>query len=63
MANCNMCTPGAGGTYVCGSCIKKMKAVLKRIAYPRRGTEDETMDIIDAAGIIQNIFTLEQLEC
>lgn len=63
MANCNMCTPGAGGSYVCGSCITKMKKMLKKIAYPKRGTEEEKIDICDAAIMISSVFSLDQLEC
>jgi len=38
-----------------------MKAILSKIAYPRRGTEDESLDIQKAAEIIQSQFTVEQL--
>jgi hypothetical protein len=38
-----------------------MKAMLSRIAYPRRGTSDETMDIFEAAKLIQETFNQEAL--
>lgn len=42
--------------------IEQMKELLRRIAYPRRGTEEAGMDIYEAAAAIQAAFTLEQLE-
>lgn len=38
-----------------------MKALLMRIAFPRRGTEDESLDIQDAANLIQIAFTQDAL--
>lgn len=38
-----------------------MKSMLQRIAYPARGTTDETADIIYFATEIQKTFTLEEL--
>jgi hypothetical protein len=40
----------------------KMKEILCCIAYPGRGTKFETMNIVDAAKIIEENFTLENLE-
>lgn len=40
----------------------KMRALLRAIAYPKRGTAEEQMTIQGAADQIQATFTLEQLE-
>lgn len=41
---------------------EKMKAILKDIAYPKKGSVAESMNICDAANIIQNSFELEYLK-
>lgn len=41
---------------------EKMKSLLQKIAYPRRGTGEEMMSIDDAAKSIQSVFSLEDLE-
>jgi hypothetical protein len=41
----------------------RFKYLLKQIAYPRRGTEEDRMDIFDAAKLIQDNFTAEELGC
>lgn len=41
---------------------EKMKELLRWIAYPRRGTDEEYSDIFDAAKDIQANFKLEDLE-
>lgn len=41
--------------------VKKMKALLLRIAYPSRGSTDEYMDIQQAANLIQAQFSIAQL--
>jgi hypothetical protein len=60
--NCNICTPGAEGTYTCDRCIRLMKKLLRQVAYPRRGTREEAWTIQDAADEIQRSFELCQLE-
>ena len=42
--------------------LQKAQRILKKIAYPCRGTEDEWMSVQDFAERIQATFTLEQLE-
>lgn len=39
----------------------RFKDLLRQIAYPRRGTEEESMDIFDAAQLIQANFTADEL--
>lgn len=39
-----------------------LKKLLHVIAYPRRGTEEEQMDIFQAASLIQAAYTSEELE-
>lgn len=46
----------------CKAEVIKMRALLKRIGYPARGTRDDDMTIYDAAELVQKEFTLEQLE-
>lgn len=41
--------------------LVSMKTMLQRIAYPARGTFDETADIIYFADEIQKIFLLDDL--
>jgi hypothetical protein len=58
-----MCTPGAlGSQYICSDCINTMKKMLSKIAYPRRGTPEDDMDIVAAAEMIQDKFSSDQLE-
>lgn len=40
----------------------RFKDLLRQIAYPRRGTEEEYMDINDASMLIQSNFSLDELE-
>ena len=40
----------------------RFKDLLRQIAYPRRGTEEEYMDIDDAAVLIQANFSLDELD-
>jgi hypothetical protein len=40
---------------------ERFKALLKLIAYPRRGTDDERHDIFSIAELIQSAYTSEQL--
>ena len=42
--------------------ITKMREPLRKIAYPRRGTDEQQLDIFQAAEVIQAEFTLEDLE-
>lgn len=42
--------------------ILNMAAILRRIAYPSRDTSDEEMTIYDAAKLIQDKFSLDDLE-
>lgn len=42
--------------------MEDMKAILRAIAYPKRGTNEEIMEIFDAASMIQKRFTLEELQ-
>ena len=62
MANCSMCTPDAQGSYICNDCIKIMKSILRKIAYPRRGTNEQDIDIYEAAMIIQAKFSLDRFD-
>lgn len=39
----------------------RLKDLLRQIAYPRRGTDEESMDIFDAGKLIQSNFTLDEL--
>lgn len=39
----------------------RFRDLLRQIAYPRRGSEEEKMDIFDAAKLIQSNFTAEEL--
>ena len=41
---------------------KRMKQILQIIAYPRRGTDEESRDIQSMAELIQGVYTSEQLE-
>ena len=41
---------------------KRLRSLLKMAAYPRRGTEEESMDIFTFAKMVQEIYTIEQLE-
>ena len=59
--NCIMCTPESGGMYVCNSCTMAMREMLRKIALPRRGTEEEKIDIQDASVMILTRFNREQL--
>jgi len=38
------------------------KKLLRIVAYPQRGTDEELMDIWSAANLIQAAYTLEELE-
>jgi len=40
----------------------RFKDLLRQIAYPRRGTEEERMDFFDAVNLIQSNFTEEELK-
>lgn len=40
----------------------RLRELLKMAAYPKRGTEEENMDIQRFADIVQSIYTIEQLE-
>ena len=40
----------------------RLRGLLKIAAYPRRGTEEEAMDICAFATMVQDIYTSEQLE-
>jgi hypothetical protein len=42
--------------------IDRMADLLQRIAFPRHGSDDEDMSIFDAAKLIQETFSSEQLE-
>jgi hypothetical protein len=39
----------------------RFKDLLRQIAYPRRGSEEENMDIFDAVKLIRSNFTAEEL--
>ena len=39
----------------------RYRDLLRQIAYPKRGTEEELLDIYGAAKLIQDNFTLEDL--
>ncbi len=40
---------------------ERLKDLLRQIGYPRRGTDEEKMDIFDAAKLIQSNFTAIEL--
>lgn len=44
--------------------LAKMKEILQVIAYPRRGTEEESMFVVveDVSNYIQSNFALQELE-
>jgi molecular chaperone GrpE (heat shock protein) len=42
--------------------LRRAKNLLKIAAYPRRGTNEESMLMIDYAELIQSVYTIEQLE-
>jgi hypothetical protein len=42
--------------------LERMKDVLRQIGYPKRGTDEENMDIYDAASLIQSNFNIQELE-
>jgi len=42
---------------------KNLAEILRAIAYPRRGTSEEHMDIQGFADLIQARYTSEQLQC
>jgi hypothetical protein len=51
--------------YACSNAIalnERVKDLLRQIAYPRRGTDEEKMDIFDAAKLIQSNFTVDELD-
>ena len=41
---------------------KRLRSLLMAAAYPRRGTEEESMTIQDFANLIQSIYSQDQLE-
>lgn len=41
---------------------KRLRSLLKIAAYPRRGTEEERMDIQEFADIVQATYTCDQLD-
>lgn len=41
---------------------KRLRALLMAAAYPRRGTEEESMTIHDFAQLVQSIYAPDQLE-
>lgn len=50
--------------YACSNAIalnERFKDLLRQIAYPKRGTEEDRMDIFDAAKLIQSNFTADEL--
>lgn len=42
--------------------IERLKDLLRLIGYPKRGTDEENIDIYDAAKLIQDNFTVEELD-
>ena len=42
--------------------MKAMKNILRMIAYPKRGTEEQELDIFKLAELIQKVYSLEDLE-
>ena len=44
------------------STYARFKDLLRQIAYPRRGTDEEKMGIFDAAKLIQANFTMADLD-
>lgn len=40
---------------------ERFKALLRQIGYPKRGTDEENMDIYDAAKLIQSNFSVDDL--
>jgi len=42
--------------------ILKMALILRIAAYPRRGTDEETLTVFDIAEMIQNKFSLDDLQ-
>lgn len=42
--------------------LKRFKNLLRIIAYPKRGTPEEEIDIFQAAELIRENYTLEMLE-
>jgi hypothetical protein len=61
--NCPMLEPAAfenlGNKCTCSS---RMADLLIIIGYPRRGTEEENIDIYDASNMIQKNFSLSELQ-
>lgn len=41
---------------------EKAKDLLRQIGYPKRGTDEEKMDIYDASRLIQSNFSIDDLE-
>ena len=41
---------------------QRLRDILRQIAYPKRGTAEESATLQDFADLIQSTFTLEQLE-
>ena len=51
--------------YACSNAITlnaRFNDLLRQIAYPRRGTDEEKMDVFDAAKLIQSNFTADDLD-
>lgn len=51
--------------FACANAIElneRFKDLLRQIGYPRRGTDEEKMDIFDAANLIQSNFTADDLD-
>lgn len=46
----------------CEAGIGKMRELLRVIAYPRRGTNEENMDIYAASEMIQKVFSSSDLQ-
>lgn len=42
--------------------LKQAAQMLMVIAFPRRGTEEERMDLIDISEMLQRVYTVEKLE-
>lgn len=60
--NCRMCTPEAEGTYICNDCTQKLFRIVQKIGYPRRGTQDESITLQEAANIIQKIWPVQSFQ-
>jgi hypothetical protein len=41
--------------------VVRLKSLLRMAAYPRRGTDEESLDIFNFANVVQSVYTSESL--